>query len=51
MDVKVENERRSSIFSPLNSLNSGSEFRSPESLILLYSIVHAVKGLFKRYIQ
>ena len=43
--------RRSSIPTPLNSLIPSSEFGSPESLILLYSIVHAIKGPFKHYIQ
>lgn len=51
MHVKAENGRRTSIPSPLNSLISSSGFGSPESLILLYSIVHAIKGSVKHYIQ
>lgn len=51
MDVKAENRRCTSISNPLNSLISSFRFGSPENLILLYSIVYAIKGSVKHYIQ
>lgn len=51
MDVKVENGGRTSTPSPLTFLIPGSAFGSPESLILLCSIVRAIKGSVKHYIQ